>query len=161
MTPSKAFALICCTAVASCVHQPAFTDVYPATIRVAIGALPDSHNRLLVKVRDGTTPKLPLGFASVTVTQVTADSTRTSAHWDAQSRADGLAAFILPDSGVYDIDVRLARRGSFRHRLRLTTGCRQSLDVYLEEAPPALAMPSLQNPALRSRGILTTCAGSA
>jgi hypothetical protein len=128
------------------------------TVRATIGAQSDPDNRLLVKVRDGTTPVRPLGFASVTVTRLGVDSTATSARWDAQSRADGIAAFVLPDSGLYEIDVRLVRRASFRHRLRLATGCVHSLDIYLEEASLPLAMPSRQEAAPRSRGILKTCA---
>jgi hypothetical protein len=150
--------LVCCIAVSSCMRQPPQPEINPFAVRIAIGAPPDSQNRLLVKVRDGITPMQTLGFASVTVTRVGADSNATSARWDAQSRADGLAAFILPDSGLYEINVRLVRRASFRQQLRLATRCRQSLDIYLEEAPLALAVPSLQKVAPRSRGILTTCA---
>ena len=157
MTRSKWLALVCCAAVASCMHQPPLADVNPVTTRIALGAPPDLENRLLVKVHDGTTPRLPLGFASVTVTRVGADSIATAGHWDAQSRADGLAAFILPDSGLYEIDVRLIRRLSFRHRVRLTTRCLQSLDIYLEETSLTSPMSSREVAMPRSRGILTTC----
>jgi hypothetical protein len=127
------------------------------TLRVAIGAPPDSRNQLLVRVRDAATPTQTLGSASVTVTRVGADSIGTATRWDARSRADGLAAFVLPDSGVYEITVRLIRRTSFRQRLRLTAKCRQSLDIFMEETALPLTMPSRLEAAPRSRGILTTC----
>jgi hypothetical protein len=149
--------LICCTAVSSCMHQPPQPDVNPFAVRTTIGARSDSQNRLFVKVHDAKTPTQALGFASVTVTRVGGDSIATSSRLDAQSRADGLAAFVLPDSGLYEIDVRLVRRASFRQRLRLAAACRQSLDIYLEEASVAFATPSHQESGLRSRGLLTTC----
>jgi hypothetical protein len=159
MTRSKWFALISCAAVSSCLHHPPLADVKPGTVRITFGAPSDSQNRLLVKVRDGSAPARPLGFASITVIRLGADSiAKSAARWDAQSNSDGLATFILADSGLYEINVRLVRRASLRPRLRLGTRCLHSLDVYLEEASVPLAVPSQPETAPQSRGILTTCA---
>ena len=113
-------------------------------------------------VRDMSAPERALESASITVTQLDADSVPMSGRrWDGLSSSEGLAQFVLPDSGLYEVQVRRLGRASFRPRIRLTTMCRHTLEIFLPEASIPLAVPSRPDALPQSRGSLATCAAVA